>query len=98
MSEKRVNQYKLTLEYLKNSKGEEMQEKPIELLFQNHDNIYKILEVLQEKDLFGDNAQTIQFAIGLKLFGDIIMRNRDLALFEDMQPAFVAFMKKLKSK
>lgn len=98
MNDKRVNQYKLTLEYLKNNKGEEMQEKPIELLFQNHDNIYKILEVLQEKDLFGDNSQTIQFGIGLKLIGDIIMRNRDLELFKDMQPAFVEFMKKLKRK
>ena len=98
MNEKRVNQYKLTLEYLKNSKGEEMQEPPIELLFQNHDNIYNILKVVQEKDLFGDNSQTTQFVIGLKLFGDIVMRNRDLELFKEMQPAFLEFMKKLKSK
>lgn len=97
MSEKRTNEYKLTLEYLKNNKGEEMQEVPVELLFQNHDNIYKIIEILQDKKLFSDDAQSTQLAIGLKLFGDIVMRNRDHSLFEDIQPAFVEFMKKLKS-
>ncbi len=98
MNEKRVHQYKLTLDYLKNNKGEDMHEEPIVLLFQNHDNIYKILEVLEERDLFGDREQTHQFAIGLKLFGDILMRHRDHPLFEDIHPAFVAFMKKLKGK
>lgn len=96
MSDKRTNEYKVTFEYLKNSKGEEVTAEPIVLSFQNHDNVYKIIDVLKEKKFFQDDAQSEQFAIGLKLFGDVMMRNRDHELFQDLQPAFLEFMKKLK--
>jgi len=95
MSEKRVHEYKITFGHLKNNKGEPVNEE-LELLFQNHDNISKIIEALLEKDLFKEKSQTVQFVIGLKLFGDIVMKNRDMELFSNFQPAFMEFMKKLK--
>ncbi|MDD3459213.1 MAG: DUF3861 domain-containing protein [Weeksellaceae bacterium] len=98
MTEKRIHQYELTFKYLKNNKGEIMDKTPIFLPFQNYDDIYKIIEILNEKNLFKDASQTNQFVLGLKLFGDVMMKNKDLELFSEMRPAFMDFMKKLKSK
>lgn len=98
MNEKRTHQYELTFKYLKNNKGEIMDKTPIFLPFQNYDDIYKIIEILNEKNLFKDASQTNQFVLGLKLFGDVMMKNKDLELFSEMRPAFMDFMKKLKSK
>ncbi len=98
MSEKRVNEYEIIFRHLKNNKGELLDKQPVEFLFQNHDDVFKIIEMLSEKNLFREKSQTIQFVIGLKLLGDIIMKNRGMELFSDMQPAFIEFMKKLKGK
>lgn len=95
---KRAHEYEVTFNYLKDNKGEVVDKEPIRFPFNNHDNIYKILDVLTEKKLFEDDSQTVQFAIGLKLLGDVVMKNKDKELFSELQPAFVEFMKKLKSK
>lgn len=96
--EKKTNEYKVTFEYLKNSKGEVPDRAPIEFIFQNHDDVFKIIDILSEKGLFEEKDKTAQFAIGLKLFGDILMRNRKNDLFSEMHPAFMAFMTKLKGE
>lgn len=98
MSEKRVHEYEITFKHLKNNKGEILDNKVVDFVFANHDDIDVILEKLGEKNLFNDAEQTKQFVIGLKLFGDIMMRNKDMELFSEIQPAFISFMKKLKGK
>jgi hypothetical protein len=98
MGEKRVHEYEITFKHLKNNKGEILANKAIDFVFANHDDIDVILEKLGEKNLFNDAEQTKQFVIGLKLFGDILIRNKDMELFSEIQPAFISFMKKLKGK
>lgn len=98
MAEKRINEYEVIFKHVKNNKGELLEDQSIGFHFENHDDVFKIIEILSEKDLFKEKTQTLQFAVGLKLLGDIIMKNRDMELFSEMQPAFVAFMKKLKAK
>ena len=95
--EKRAHQYKLTLKYLKDSKGESISAAPIELTFNNHDDIFSIIERQKNKNLFGDKQQATEFAIGLKLFSEVMLKNRKDPLFEELAPAFGAFMKKLKA-
>jgi len=95
--EKRAHQYKLKLEYLKDSKGETISAEPVELIFENHDDIFSIIERQKNKDLFGDKQQATEFAIGLKLFSEVMLKNRKDPLFEELAPAFGAFMKKLKA-
>ncbi|RVT74850.1 DUF3861 family protein [Flavobacterium sufflavum] len=95
--EKRAHQYKLTLEYLKDSKGEPISADPIELTFNNHDDIFSIIERQKNKNLFGDKQQATEFAIGLKLFSEVMLKNRKDPLFEELAPAFGAFMKRLKA-
>lgn len=94
--EKRAHQYQLTLEYLENNKGEKMNNTPLKLKFDNHDDIFGIIEKISEKNLFANQQQSSEFAIGLKLFSEVMLKNRTNPLFEDFTPAFGAFMKKLK--
>lgn len=95
--EKRAHQYKLTLEYLKNAKGEIQSVAPIELNFENHDDIFSIIERQKSKGLFGNPEQATEFAIGLKLFSEVMLKNRKDPLFEELALAFGQFMKKLKA-
>jgi hypothetical protein len=96
--EKKAHQYKLTLEYLKNAMGEEMNTPPLEMFFSNHDDIFAIIERQRERDFFGDVNQSTEFAIGLKLFSEVMLKNRKNPLFEELEPAFALFMKRLKGK
>ncbi len=98
MSTKRFHEYEVIFKYLTDNKGEKVDKEPIEFLFQNHDDVFNIVDVLTEKDLFEDKSQTVQFAVGLKLFGDVMMKNKDHELFSEMRPTFIEFMKKLKGK
>lgn len=64
--------------------------------FENHDDIFHIIEMMQDKNFFENRGDAIEFALGLKLFGEVILRNRNLELFKELEPAFIDFMRKLK--
>lgn len=91
----KYNHYRIILEHTYNPKEDNL-EKPVVIEFDNHDNIFNIVKVLKERNLFSDDSQSAEFAIGLKMFSEVMLRNRDNSLFEELQPAFKEFMKKLK--
>ncbi len=93
---KRTNKYKLTLEQISLMKEDAVFREPIELEFENHDEIFKIIDILREKNLFDNENQSAEFAIGLKMFSEVIIKNKKHPLFEELFPAFIEFMKKLK--
>ena len=95
--EKRTNKYKLKLELLETSKVDDTAYIPIDLEFDNHDNIFTIIERMKSRDIFKTQNQAIEFAIGLKMFSEVMLKNRDNELFSEFRPAFSEFMKKLKS-
>jgi hypothetical protein len=95
--EKRTNKYRLRLEYVSAAREGTILPAPLEIGFENHDNIFDIIERLKEKDLFKETQEATEFAIGLKLFSEVMIRNKNNPLFEEFSPAFGAFMKKLKS-
>ncbi|UII34592.1 DUF3861 domain-containing protein [Fulvivirga ulvae] len=94
---KRTNKYRLTLEQLSLAKEDGVLQPPVQFEFENHDEIFNIMEILKEKNLFGNENQSVEFAVGLKLFGEVMLKNRKHPLFEILNPAFGEFMKKLKS-
>lgn len=96
--EKKAHQYKITLAYLKNNQGELVHNEPFVFEFTNHDDIFAIVERQKAKGLFNDQQQATEFAVGLKLFSEVMLRNRKDPLFEELAPAFGEFMKKLKSR
>lgn len=95
--EKRTNKYRLKLELLSTAKQDDTSYPPVELEFDNHDNIFSIIERLQTKDLFQTKDEATGFAIGLKMFSEVMLKNRTHPLFSEFSPAFGAFMKKLKA-
>lgn len=94
--EKKVNRYRITLEQV-SARTDGPIPTPIDLTFDNHDNVFSIIEYLQQKDPFNDQQEATQFAIGLKMFSEVMLKNKNNPLFEDLMPCFGAFMKKLKA-
>jgi hypothetical protein len=95
--EKRTNKYHLTLTLQQYANGDTTPEKQLELDFDNHDEIFGIIERITAKNPFGDAQQAAQFALGLKLFSEVKLKNRNHPLFEELDSVFPAFMKKLKN-
>ena len=95
--EKRTNRYHLTLKLLQTAHGDTAPEKQMELTFENHDEIFDIIERIQNKDPFENKQQATEFALGLKLFSEVMIKNRKNSLFDELSTAFPVFMKKLKS-
>lgn len=94
--EKKHNKYKITLEHIHSPKELELKQ-AIQFEFQNHDEVFSIIEKIKEKNPFESQEQATEFALGLKLFSEVMLKNRENPLFEEFQPAFASFMKKLKS-
>jgi hypothetical protein len=93
---KRANTYRLTLALQTLASGEAAPPRALELTFDNHDELFTIIDRLRQQDPFGDPAQATEFAIGLKLFSEVMLKNRSHPLFEEFWPAFRLFMAKLK--
>lgn len=68
----------------------------VDLFFENHDDLFRIIDTMKCRGIFSCEKDCTQFAIGLKMFSDVMMRHRNDELFKDFQPAFIEFMKKLK--
>ena len=94
--EKRAHQYKLDLERIASPDLSDLPEDKLTLTFTNHDNLFEILEKIKARNLFDENTST-EFVIGLKLLGEVLIRNRDHPLFSEFKEAYGDFMKKLKS-
>jgi len=95
---KRTNKYKLILEEISLAREEDNSNAPLTLEFDNHDNIFNIINAIKNKNIFENENHSIEFAIGLKMFSEVVLKNKDLELFKEVQPAIGEFMKKLKSK
>jgi hypothetical protein len=69
----------------------------LEFNFSNHDDVLHIVRVMQAKPAFTDAEEATQFAGGLQLFGEVLLKHRANPLFADLFNAFGRFMKKLKA-
>ena len=92
------HQYHVTVQHLKDSKGlASTYAERLEFYTGNHDDIFEIVERLKKAELFNDQTTT-SFAVGLKLFSEVMLENRDHPLFEEFFPQFGQFMKNLKQQ
>ena len=85
---KKNNKYKLTLDEI-TLKDNPNPTGNLQFEFENHDDILSILEKIKQKNIFDENTNK-EFAVGLKLFSEVLLKNRNHELFK-------AFMTKLKS-
>lgn len=88
--------YRITLEQLEDNKGNPVEKAPLQFEVKNHDDLYLIVEKIQAKGLFDANEATA-FAIGLKLFREVMLNNRKSEVFKELDPHVSEFMKTLKT-
>lgn len=90
------HRYRFTVEHLADAKGQPSTY-PGPLCFEagNHDDLFFIVERIRAR---GDlpPEQATAFAIGLKLFGEVMLEQRGHPLFEHFAGHFGEFMKHLK--
>jgi len=90
------HQYHITVQHLADAKGQPtIYTENLEFNVANHDDIFSIVERLQQSAFF-DEETTRAFAVGLKLFSEVMLENRNHELFKDFLPQFGQFMKHLK--
>jgi len=94
--EKRNNNYQIDLKELTLKDGSQGT-KNLNFEFDNHDDLFNIFEVVKSKQIFEDENTATEFALGLKLFTEVMLKNKQQPLFEELRPAIMEFMKKLKS-
>ncbi len=94
--EKRNNRYHIDLKELELKDGS-IAGKNLSFEFENHDDLFKIFYLIKTKNLFEDEKTSLEFTLGLKLFTEVLIKNKSHPLFEDLSPAISEFMKKLKS-
>ncbi|MBK0369318.1 DUF3861 domain-containing protein [Flavobacterium agrisoli] len=95
---KKTNQYHLRLQQIHTLKDDLKTDTPIEIEFENHDEIFSIINRIKDKNLFNNDQQSVEFAIGLKLFTEVMLKNRDNELFSELAPEIKKFMEKLKKR
>lgn len=95
--ERKNNNYQLDLKELKLKDGSEGT-KNLSLQFDNHDDIFNIIEVIKSKKIFDNENTATEFALGLKLFTEVMLKNKQHPLFEELKPSISEFIKKLKSQ
>lgn len=95
--EKRANKYNLKLKSVQYANGETEPVQGLEIEFDNHDEIFNIIERIKDKNIFENPEEATQFALGLKLFSEIKIKHRKNPLFDELNEVFPVFMKKLKS-
>lgn len=93
--DKKFNTYQIHLKE-KALKNGTSSGKALEFQFENHDDIMQLVELVKDKNLFKEQSDNIEFLVGLKLFSEVMLRNRKHEMFEEFKSEFGAFMKKFK--
>ena len=88
--------YRYRIEHLEDPKGNPVDAKPLTFETKNHDDLFKIVQAMKQKGIV-DEAESIELVIGLKLFGEVMLRNRDSDFFKEIKPHFANIMQAIKS-
>lgn len=91
------HRYRIQIEHLEDPKGQPVSRDPLTFEVGNHDDVFHIVELMRAREDFNEETATA-FAVGLKLFSEVMLENKDHPLFEEFRPHFVQFMKHLKGK
>ena len=90
--------YRITVEHLSTPDGQAV-DVPGTLQFEcgAHDDILALVQRSRQRGDF-DADTAAAFTVGLKLLGEVILKNRKHPFFEELGPQFGQFMKRLKSQ
>lgn len=89
------HRYRITVEHLADAKGAPSTH-ALRFEVGNHDDILAIVEMLRDKGDFPPDTAAA-FAVGLKLFGEVMLEDKDNPLFATIRPQLAQFIKGLKA-
>jgi len=89
--------YRITLEYLDGKLADGERPAPLQFDADNHDNLFDIIARGQSAGLT-DADEAAALALGLKLFGEVMLKHRKDPLFAALQPAFMDFFNGFKER
>ena len=87
--------YEVSIEHLEDARGIPIEREPLVFRTRNHDDLFKIVEAMKSRAGF-DEMEASTLAVGIKLFGEVMLGHRHHPLFQDFHPHFAAFMGALK--
>jgi len=92
----REHRYRITLEHLATTSEGQPQHAPLQFETGNHDDIFSIIARSRSKGHF-DEDTSAALALGLKLFSEVMLKQRKHPLFADIQQPLREFIGKLKT-
>ena len=93
---KREHRYRITLEHLGTPKEGTALHPPLTFEVGNHDDLFPIIERSRAKKVF-DPDTAAALALGLKLFREVMLKNRNHPLFAELDDPMRAFIRKFKA-
>ena len=87
--------YKFTIEYEEDTKGNKKNLDPLVFQTRSHDDIIKIVEKMENK-MQENTEDSKALAVGIKLFAEAMLKNKEKEPFKELFPSFKIFMKELK--
>jgi hypothetical protein len=89
--------YKITVEALTGPKGEPVEGRTLRFEAANHDDILGIVDRLRARLPF-DESTIASLGVGLKLFSEVTLTQRNDPMFAMIQPALSEFIRGLKQR
>lgn len=93
----REHRYRITLEHLATPKQAEPTHAAISFEAGNHDDLFTIIDKVRSKNQF-DADTAASLALGLKLFTEVMLKNRSNPLFAEISLPMRDFIQKLKAQ
>ncbi|MDR0378908.1 MAG: DUF3861 domain-containing protein [Candidatus Accumulibacter sp.] len=94
---KPMNRYRVTVEHLASRNESPTQFSEPSLCFEaaSHDEIFTLTQRIRQRGDF-DEAGAAALVVGLKLLGEVVLRNRERPMFGEFLPHFGQFIRHLK--
>ena len=78
------HQYEITVKHVADAQGNpSAYTETLQFTAYNHDDLFKVLQHIQKGNLL-EGEKATAFAIGLKLFGETLLENKNHPLFKEM--------------
>src|SRR6476620_9849355 len=88
--------YRGTVEPIEGPRGEQIEHDPLTFEAVNHDEILGLVDRRRQSGEFDENTAACMM-VGLKLFSEVMLHNKENPLFSPLMPHFREFTKRLKS-
>ena len=88
--------YRVTVEPIEGPRGEQIEHDPLIFEAVNHDEILGLVDRRRQGGEFDENTAACMM-VGLKLFSEVMLHNKENPLFSPLMPHLREFMKRLKS-